>query len=256
MDHHAFDRLVELEVITQRGILEGLQLVVHCGLAIVVAVGDVLEEQVDFLVRNDVADALGVPTCELAECQTDHLVAGDRRSAAVSRIDRRIHLDAQSRYRKVVRHEFDPRHDSFGDRERRASGREAVGQHGILDLRQLARALDRRMGVEEARIVELQNGEVDAGSDGDHVRRHLVAGGIGLDLHLGRVEHDVRIGQDAPAVDHDAGGGDIGGALLGPRLERVGIAHRGEHLHHRTLRWPARVRRDVHWRPTLPWWIR
>ena len=50
--HHALHALVELQVLAQRRILERLQIVVHGGLAVVVAVGNVLQEQIDFLVRE------------------------------------------------------------------------------------------------------------------------------------------------------------------------------------------------------------
>ena len=99
---HALDGLVELQVLAQRRILQRLQLVVHGRLAVIVAVGDVLEEQIHFLVGDDVADVLRV-AAQLAEREADHLVAGDRGAAAVAGIDRRVDLDAQPRHRIVVR---------------------------------------------------------------------------------------------------------------------------------------------------------
>ena len=82
-----------------------------------------------------------------------------------------------------------------------------ISQHGVLDMRQLAGARHRRMGVEKAGVVELQNREVDAGRDGEHGCRYFVAGCVGLHLDLAGVEHDVGVGQDAFALDHHAGAG-------------------------------------------------
>ena len=56
------------------------------------AVGDVLEEQVHFLVGNDVTDVLRL--IQVAEGKADHLVAGNGGAAAVAGIDGRIDLDA------------------------------------------------------------------------------------------------------------------------------------------------------------------
>ena len=47
------------------------------------AVGDVLQEQLDLLVGNDVADVLRV-AAQLAEREADHLVARDGGSPAVA----------------------------------------------------------------------------------------------------------------------------------------------------------------------------
>ena len=91
------------------------------------------------------------------------------------------------------------------------------------------------MRVEERRIVELQDGQIDAGRDGHDRCRYLVAGRVGLNLHLAGVENHVGIGQDALALDHHAGGGHLARRLLGPGLERIGIAHGREDLDHRIL---------------------
>ncbi len=44
MHHHAFHALVQLQVFAQRRIFQGLQIVVHAGLADVMAAGNVLQE--------------------------------------------------------------------------------------------------------------------------------------------------------------------------------------------------------------------
>src|ERR1019366_591521 len=206
VNHDAFDRLVQFQVLAQRRVLERLKLVIHRRLAVVGAAGDVFQENIDFFVGDDVSDILRVPA-ELAEGNADHFVAGYRRPSAIARVDRGVDLDAQTRYRKVVGHELDPRNDSLGDGQRRPSRGKAVRQHRILDLRQLTGAHHCRMGVEKGRIVELQNGQVDAGGDRHHRGGQLVAGRIGLDLHLSRVQNHVGIGQYALAFDHHARSG-------------------------------------------------
>src|SRR5579864_9689489 len=97
------------------------------------AVGDVLEEQLDLLVRDDVADVLRL--IEMAEGEPDHALAGDRRAATVTRVDGRIDLDAQPRDRIVVGDELDARDDALGDRKRIATGRKAVGEYRVFDVR-------------------------------------------------------------------------------------------------------------------------
>ena len=198
------------------------------------SVRDILQEEFHFLVGNDVADVLGI-AAEFAEGETDHLVVRDGRTAAVAGVDRGIHLDAQARYRIVVRHELDPRDDALGDGQRIAAGREAIGQHGILDVRQLVGALHGRMRIEERGVVQLQNREVDAGSHRHDRGRHLVAGRARLHLDLAGVQHDVCVGENAVTLDHDAGPGGFGRCLLGPGLEGIGVAHGREDLDHRVL---------------------
>src|SRR5580692_5914137 len=133
MYDNAGDRLVELQEGAQRGILQRLQLIEQARLAVVVTVGDILEEDVDFLVGDDVADVLRIS--EATEGQTDHLVTGDRRSAAVTRVDGRVDLDAQPRGRIVVGDVLDARNDALGDGQRSATGRKAIGEYRIFDLR-------------------------------------------------------------------------------------------------------------------------
>ena len=113
---NAGDRPVELQEVAQRRILQCLQIIEQTRLAVIVTVGDILQEQLDFLVRNDVADVLCI--AQATERQTDHLISRDRRSPAVARVDGRVDLDAQARGRIVVGHEFNSRHDALGDRQR------------------------------------------------------------------------------------------------------------------------------------------
>ena len=60
------------------------------------------------------------------------------------------------------------------------------------------------MGVEERRGRRVAERQIDAGSDGNHGRRCFVAGRIGLNLHLGRIEHHMCVRQDAPTFDNHA----------------------------------------------------
>ena len=147
-----------------------------------------------------------------------------------------VDLDAQTRDRGVVIwDEFDARDDTLGDRQARAALGITVDQDGVLDLRQLGRAGQRRVGVEEAVVVELEDGEVDARGDGLDGGGEFVAGLVGLDLDLAGVEDDVGVGEDAVAVDDHAAAGVVLGGLLGPGLVRIGVTHGGEHLDHRGL---------------------
>ena len=194
------------------------------------AVGDVLQEQLDFLVRDDVADVLHIG-CG-GERQADHLVAGQNGAAAVARVDCGIDLDAQARGEVVVIGEFDARDDALGDRQRRAAGRVAVGIHGILDLGQDVGALRRLVRGEEGLVVELDHGQVDAACDGHHRGGNLVAAFLGLHLDLARIAHHVGIGQDAVAFNHHTRAGDFLRRGLAPGAERIGRAQGGENLDH------------------------
>ena len=65
------------------------------------------------------------------------------------------------------------------------------------------------MCIEKFLVFQFENGEVDPRSDGLDDGWKFVAGLIGLDLHFAGVLHDMCIGQNAFAADHDATSGDI-----------------------------------------------
>ena len=72
MDDDAFDdAFVELEVGAQRRVFQRLVVVEHRGFSVVVAVLDVLEEKLDLLAGDDVADVFRAAR-ELAEGEADH----------------------------------------------------------------------------------------------------------------------------------------------------------------------------------------
>ena len=71
VDDHALGLLVEAEEAAERVVLERLERLVDGRLAVVGPVGDVLEEEVDLLAGDDVADVVGLG--ELAEDEPDHL---------------------------------------------------------------------------------------------------------------------------------------------------------------------------------------
>ena len=100
MHDHFFGGTVQLKKRAERRILQGLEIIKDGWLVVIPSIGHVLEEEFDFFTRNDVADVVGVT--EPAEGQADHLVARDRRPAAVAGIDRGINLDSQAGDRKVV----------------------------------------------------------------------------------------------------------------------------------------------------------
>ena len=115
-------------------------------LAVVLAVGDVLEEQVDLLAGDDVADVVGLG--DLAEDQADHLAVDQGGPAAVARVDRRVDLDPDAAGALAVSDELDPGDDPLGDREARASLGIAIDHHGVLDL---GKRLDARQGAAACR---------------------------------------------------------------------------------------------------------
>ena len=194
------------------------------------AVRDVPQEQVNFLGGNDVTDVLRV--AEMAERQADHFVAGDGRAAAVARVDGGINLDPQAGNGKIVRGELDAGNDAFGDRKAVAALRIAIDQHGVLDVRDGFRQRQRRVGVEQGLVIQLEHGQVNARGDGLDGRGNLVAGLVGLHLDLAGVKHHVRVGKDAFALDDHAAAGDFARRLLGPGFVGVGIAQGGEDLDH------------------------
>ena len=83
----------------------------------------------------------------------------------------------------------------------------SMNEENLPSLRLSARY--RRMAVEEARIIQLQHREIDSRGDGQDRCRHLVARSIRLNLHLAGIQHGMRVGQDAFAFDHHAGGSGI-----------------------------------------------
>src|SRR5205085_7721948 len=71
-----------MQVRTQRRVLQRLQIVVHGRLAVVTAVRHVLQEDLDLLYWDDVADVLR--RLQVTKGETDDLVTNYGRAAAVS----------------------------------------------------------------------------------------------------------------------------------------------------------------------------
>ena len=230
VDDDALDRFVEFEVSTERRVFERLEFVKHRRLTVVFSIGDILEEELHFLTGDDVADVVG--TTQAAEGEADHLVADEGGTAAVAGVDGRVDLDTEAGGRKIIHGEFDPGNDALGDRETGAAGREAVDHHGIFDGGQQSGARQRRMGVEKRFVLELEHREIDARGDEFNRGRKLVAGLVGLHLHLAGIEHHVGVGEDTLPLDDDAGAGGFARGLFCPWFVGIGAAHRGEDLHH------------------------
>ena len=127
------------------------------------------------------------------------------RAAAIARVDGGVDLHAHAGDAVVVAGELDARDDPLGDRERRASLGIAVDEHGFLDLGKGRGAGQGRPLVEERLVLELEHGQVDPGADRLDLGRQLVARLIAFDEELAGIEHDVGVGEDSLAVDHDAG---------------------------------------------------
>ena len=129
VDDDALDGFFEFQVGAEGGILQGLEFVEHGGLAVVVAVGDILEKQVYFLAGDDVADV--VAAAQAAEGEADHLVAHEGGAAAVAGVDGGVDLDTEAGGRKVIRGKLDAGDDALGDRETGAASGETVDHHGV-----------------------------------------------------------------------------------------------------------------------------
>ena len=95
------------------------------------------------------------------------------------------------------------------------------------------RPRQRRVGIEEGRVVQFEHGEVNARRDELDRRGNFVAGLIGLHLHLAGVEHHMGARENPFALDDDAAAGDIARRFLGPGPVKIRIAHGGKHLHDR-----------------------
>src|SRR5437868_6021407 len=122
-----------MQVRTQRRVLQRLQIVVHGRLAVVTAVRHVLQEDLDLLYWDDVADVLR--RLQVTKGETDDLVTNYGRAAAVSGINRGIDLDAQPERRKTVAGKFDPRDNSLGNGKTRPAGGIAVNHDRVLRVR-------------------------------------------------------------------------------------------------------------------------
>ena len=152
------------------------------GLPSYVAVGDILEEQVDLFAGDDVADVVGLG--ELAEDHADHLAVDQGGAAAVTRVDGGVDLHADARDILVVGGELDTRDDPLGDREGRAPLGISVGQHSLLDLGQGLCTRHRGPLVEERLILEPEHGQVDARADRHDLGGQLLARLVALDEEL------------------------------------------------------------------------
>ena len=84
------------------------------------------------------------------------------------------------------------------------------------------------MRIEEFLVFQFENSEVDPRSDSPDDGWKFVAGLVGLDLHFAGVLHDMCIGQNAPATDHDATGGDIVRLFFCPRSGGIRLTQGSE----------------------------
>jgi len=223
----AVHEFVESEKAPQRGVFERLQLIVHGRLAVIgVTARDLREKKRDLLVRNDVTDVVA----DRAEGESDHLVVGDHRAAAVAGVECGIDLDAQPRGADAVVDEFDPRDDALGDGECVAPGGEAIRVHRVGDLWERVGAREGAVLLEKCLIVHLQHRKVDRRGNGDHGSEQLIASSVGLNLDLTRVEDDVSRGEYAIAIDDRPASGHLRRRLLGPGARRVRPQHCGKHF--------------------------
>src|SRR5262245_25553286 len=98
------------------------------------AISNVLQEQINFLAGNNVADVFRV--AEVAERQADHFVTDDRRAAAVAGVDGGINLNPQTGGGKIVFGKFDSRDDALGNGETAAAFWITVHHDSVFDFGQ------------------------------------------------------------------------------------------------------------------------
>ena len=84
------------------------------------------------------------------------------------------------------------------------------------------------MRIEKFLVFQFENGKINPGSDSFDNGWKFVAGLVGLDLHFAGVLHDMRIGQNALAADHDPTGGDIVRLFFCPRSGGIRLTQGGE----------------------------
>src|SRR6476646_756185 len=222
-----------MQVRTQRRILQRLQIVIHGRLAIVAAVGHVLQAQLNLLYRHDVADVLR--HLQVTKGTTNDLVVDYGRPAAVSRINRGIDLDAQPERRKTVPGKFNPRDNSFGNGKTRPASGIAVNHDRVLGVRERLSKRQRRVRIEKVLVFQFENSEIDPRSDSFDNSWEFVAGLVGLDLHFAGIVHNMRICQNALAADYDPTGGDIVRLFFCPRFGGIGLTEGGEDFHDRVF---------------------
>ena len=131
VDDQSLHGFIEFEELAQRGVFESLVFIEQTWFAIVASVCDVLQKQIDFLRRDNVADVVRLD--QAAEGQSDHLVADDSRAAAVAGIDGGIDLNAEAGDGIIVLGKLDARNDSLGDGQTRAAFRVTVNHRGVFD---------------------------------------------------------------------------------------------------------------------------
>ena len=165
--------------------------------------------------------------------QADDLSVGHGRPAAVARVQGGVDLDPQPADQAVDRGAFDPRDDALGDGDLLAADRISVDAHRLLDGRDVVGQRQRRAAVEKGRLVDLDDRQVEARRDGDHLGRHAVGGLVGLDEDLAGVEHHVGVGENPIALDDRPRAAAFLGVRLVPRPDEIRLAAGDVDLHDR-----------------------
>src|SRR5579862_5793411 len=86
------------------------------------------------------------------------------------------------------------------------------------------------MPLKKGFVLKFEEGEINLRRDGLDRGVDLVSGVVDLDLHLAGVQKEVRVGEDALAVNNNAGSDERGGRTLVPGLDKIGIARGGVNL--------------------------
>ncbi len=156
--------------------------------------------------RHHVGDLVGVLR-DLHD-DADHLAVPEHGSPAVARVDRAVDLAGEQLDVGVdVGLALDAGHDAARHAQGVAAEREAEDEDLLPQLGKAAE-LERGDGVEEARLVDGQEGEVGLVGHVEHAGGHTLGLAVPSHLDEGRVAHHVRVREDAVAGDHEPGARD------------------------------------------------
>ncbi len=202
-DHDAIHVLGKSKALAQRFVFDRLNQIEDLRFAVVDAVGDIVQEKLDFFDGNQVADVLRV--LNQTEHQSNQLSIRYRRAAAVAKVERGVDLDTQAGRLVVVIGVLDARDDPLGDGKLGAAGRITVHIDRVFDARQLLGERQAAAFVEKRFVVEFEDSQIHSRGDRFDPCRNLGRGLIRLHINLARILHHVRVGQNTLAVNDHAG---------------------------------------------------
>eukprot|EP00467_Chlorarachnion_reptans_P013574 CAMPEP_0114494834 /NCGR_PEP_ID=MMETSP0109-20121206/4871_1 /TAXON_ID=29199 /ORGANISM="Chlorarachnion reptans, Strain CCCM449" /LENGTH=223 /DNA_ID=CAMNT_0001671913 /DNA_START=998 /DNA_END=1666 /DNA_ORIENTATION=- len=210
---------------------------------------DVLEEVLDDRGGDDVPDVLRV--VQRLERDPDHFVLPYGRAAAIPGVYRRVDLDREERF-LGVRVLADPHaaDDALGHADVVPAGRVPHHVHVVLQVGD-GTELQGDQPLPEGVLVDRQDGQVALVSDVEDPGDELLARPVLADPHDALERDPVRVAQNPPAGDDEAGarGGVLPLHLPGQREVRLRV--RAVDLHHALQDRPERHPRVRHRRQGL-----